>query len=122
MAGKSNKARARKLALNNTNTSEPPVSSDAPLKEEINNSSESSKAEANGNPLVSETNITNPEVTEPENANAENQGKQGEHTFSVYSFIYVIDIFQHFLEILKLYSQYYSKVTLGSSFGLLLES
>ncbi|KAM7512311.1 hypothetical protein LguiB_011186 [Lonicera macranthoides] len=84
MAGKSNKARARKLALNNTNTSEPPVSSDAPLKEEINNSSESSRVEANGNPVVSEPNSTNPEVKEPENANAENQGKQGDmHLYPV---------------------------------------
>lgn len=83
MAGKSNKGKNRRGSHNTTNASEHVVSPDAPLKEKLN-SSELPESNANGNPVVSEADTTKPEVKESENANQDNQAKQGDiHLYPV---------------------------------------
>ncbi|XP_059649085.1 clustered mitochondria protein isoform X2 [Cornus florida] len=110
MAGKSNKGRNRR-AFNTTNSVEQAVSSDAPLKENLN-SSEAPKPDANGRAAlcestaavcdstaavcdstaavcdstaaVCESSSTKSDVKESANANSDNQAKQGDiHLYPV---------------------------------------
>ncbi|XP_052211359.1 clustered mitochondria protein [Diospyros lotus] len=81
MAGKSNKGR-KKGSHSTTSSSEPAVLSDGP-KDNLS-SSGASKAEANGNVAVTESTGAELEIKQSENANSENQAKQGEiHLYPV---------------------------------------
>lgn len=84
MAGKSNKGKNRKGAqLTATNSSELPVSTDAPTPAPLNDSS--SVSEANGDKPLNESIETKPEVKEQDNASEEQHpAKQGGLT--VFSF------------------------------------
>ncbi|GFY92163.1 tetratricopeptide repeat (TPR)-containing protein [Actinidia rufa] len=83
MAGKSNKGRNRRGSHNAVNSSEPAVSSDVPLNDNLS-PSEPSEANSNGNMTMSEPISTQSEVKQSENANSENQAKQGElHLYTV---------------------------------------
>ncbi|PSS24481.1 Clustered mitochondria protein [Actinidia chinensis var. chinensis] len=83
MAGKSNKGRNRRGSHNAVNSSEPAVSSDVPLNDNLS-PSEPSEANSNGNMTMSESISTQFEVKQSENANSENQAKQGElHLYTV---------------------------------------
>lgn len=82
MAGKSNKGKNRRGSHNTTNAVEP-ANSSVPLKDNVS-SAESSKADANGNMPLSESASTETEAKLLENANSENQAKQGEiHLYPV---------------------------------------
>ena len=94
MAGKSNKGRNRK-GSNTTaaatsaaagpapgNSLEPAVPSDVPSKES-SGVVESTKAEANGVPVVEESADAKQEVKEPKTENSESQTKQGKIFFAV---------------------------------------
>ncbi|KAK9282829.1 hypothetical protein L1049_011052 [Liquidambar formosana] len=83
MAGKSNKGRNRRGSHTTTNSSDPVVSSDAPLKDNVS-ALESSKVDANGVLAVGESTSANSEAKESETANSANQAKQGDlHLFPV---------------------------------------
>ena len=80
MAGKSNKGRNRRGSHNAVNSSEPVVSSDVPLNDNLSRS-EPSKSNSNGKVTMSESISTQSEVKQSENANSENQTKQGDFNF-----------------------------------------
>uniref|UniRef100_A0A5B6Z148 Clustered mitochondria protein homolog n=1 Tax=Davidia involucrata TaxID=16924 RepID=A0A5B6Z148_DAVIN len=81
MAGRSNKGRNRRGSQNTANSAEGAVSSNTLSKDDLSSSSE---AVANGNSTASEPNCTKSEVKETENANLENQAKQGDiHLYPV---------------------------------------
>ncbi|GFZ02773.1 tetratricopeptide repeat (TPR)-containing protein [Actinidia rufa] len=83
MAGKSNKGRNRRGSRNTVNPSEPAVSSDVRLKDNLS-TSEPSESNSNGNVTVSESISTQSEVKQPENSNSETQAKHGEvHLYPV---------------------------------------
>lgn len=85
MAGKSNKGRNRKGSHNNENSSETATSasSDVPSKDSLPSLEPPKAVVANGDATVSEANVANSEVKESNNANPENQGKQGKVADSV---------------------------------------
>ena len=80
MAGKSNKGRNRRGSHNTVNSSEPAVSSDVRLKDNLS-TSEPSKSNSNGNVTVSESISTQSEVKQPENSDSETQAKHGDFNF-----------------------------------------
>ncbi|XP_021280285.1 clustered mitochondria protein [Herrania umbratica] len=83
MAGKSNKGRNRRGSNNSTTSSEPAVSSDAPLKDNVT-ASEPPKVESNGVSDMAESSGPKSEMTEHELSNSSSQPKQGDlHLYPV---------------------------------------
>lgn len=83
MAGKSNKGRNKRGSHNTTNSSEPVVSADAPVKDSLS-ASESSKVEVNGVSDMGDTAGISSEAKEPETSDSADQAKQGDlHLYPV---------------------------------------
>ena len=78
MAGKSSKGRNRKGSHNASAASEPAVHADAPVKDNVEATSESAKADAAVVAAAGDSTGANPEVKEHETATEGSQQKQGE--------------------------------------------